>query len=722
MARKKGGKKKKDSGKASLQKLESRLLGYWKRESWGEFVTLYQRHVTRAEKTQAAPYWNPAVYNLLVDTLFVSQDLALLQHVLDELIDPQSVSEENQKCLHTARLFLAAYNGQAESTAIKNLPLDLPAPFQNLAAAIDHINHNPSTSLSDYVQERRTKARKGEKHLALAARIGKQFNTLKDQDFQPSSVQPLTKLRKSLRDLQATLENQLGLTSPVVSNMSILADVMRTMYARPGNLIKSDQVLHLLHQEGFQTSSHPAVETMACGFLTLGRKRLGQDWEQSIRVALGRLLPGLAPELPAHLEKQLQSLRQVAEKAPPFFAWIPQLLKHDVWSARERTILLLVHLHLMANAGDQLLEFLEDMSLDSWPENQIMQFVNQFWVQAIQSLEQIIELHAQLGISDPYLLERATRDWQEAVSALPFDRSSRHLDQLLETMCSAPVPDAALLFAVMKRVEQARRVQGITSIAQVQKQRAPLQITEDKLRECVHLIGLDCDLDNVFQAWQACLTKNDYQKIVQLFLLRVFDETCNDQTAPDLLFRASSLEWADLDPSLLQNFAAILPPDFSLYGLVLLSVKTGQTDPPVPQNATQAQYFLDHLPPPQMLDEMLSWMLTWPNTPYRNSFLAAVIKNHVQYLTQNRKWWPLARAIQLHDLPKLAELVWDIWQELDLFSRLRDSQDFQSAREFLKPLAYKSKQPKGSSSRSRKQTLLDQVLEEKKKKPNKSKK
>ncbi|MFO7875861.1 MAG: hypothetical protein R6U55_04680 [Desulfovermiculus sp.] len=721
MARKKGGKKKADSGKASLHKLESRLLGYWKRKSWGEFVTLFQRHWARARKTQAAVYWDAAVYNLLLDTLFASQDFALLRHILDELIDPRTVSEENQKCLQVAKLFWATYNGQAESAAIKELPSDLPDPFQNLAAAIGDITQNPSTPLSDYVQEKRTKARKGEKHLALAARIGKQFNTLRDQDFQPASVQPLTQLRKSLRDLQATLEDQLGLTSPVVKNMSILADLLRTMHSNPRYLVNSTQVLHLLQKKGFETSSHPAVESLACGLLALGRRRLGQDWEHTIRVSLRNLLPGLAPELPPHLERQFQSLRHVSEQDPSLFELIPLMLKHDVWSGRERMILLLVQLHIMAYAGDQLLEYLEDMLFGSWSESQLMQFLNQHLIQAIQTLEQIIKLHAQLGIQDPSLLDRATRDWQEAVAALPFSRTSRHLDQLLITMCTSPVPDAALLFAVMKRVEQATQVQGVKSIAKVQKERAPLQITEEGLRTTVHMIHDECDLHNVFQAWQGCMKNDDYQKMVELFLLRVFDETCNDQNSQDFLFHNPSLEWSDLPPSLMQDFSHILTPEFSLYGLVLLSAKAGKTNPPAPQNATQAKYFLDHLPPPQMLDDMLGWMLTWPHTPYRNTFLAAVIKNHAKYLTQNRKWWRLARAIQLHRLHKLAELVWDVWQELDFFAQQRDNQDFRSARDLLQPLAYKSKQPQSSSSRRKKQTLLDEVLEEKKKKSKKKK-
>ncbi|MFO7802512.1 MAG: hypothetical protein R6V55_09485 [Desulfovermiculus sp.] len=721
MTRKKGGKKKTDSGKASLHKLESRLLGYWKRKSWGEFVTLFQRHWARAQKTQAAACWDAAVYNLLLSSLFESQDLPLLQHIVHELIDPQTISDENQNCLQVASTFLALYHGQAGAEAAQDLPSELPDPFAKLSMAMRDISQMSSTSLGEYVQEKRTKARKGERHLALTARIGKQYNVLRKQDFQSPTIQPFTQLRKSLRDLQATVQDHLNINSPILNNMVILADLLRTMHSPPRSLISPAQVVYHLQDKGFQPSTHSAVESLACGVLALGRKRLGAKWEDGVRVSLRGLLPGLAPDLPPHIEQQFQSLHHVSQKEPFVTQLIPEMLKHDVWSARERMLLLLAQLHIAANAGDDLADYLEDMISGPAPEKQIAQVIIQHIVQTIHTLEQVIDLHAQLGLQDASLLDQATRQWQEAIAHFPSFHVFRHLDKLLVTMCASPVPDAALLFVIMKRVEHAPNVQGIKSIDTVLQERAPLHASEQELHRIADKINEQSNLANIFRAWQSCMAEEDYQRLVQLFLQRVFHETCKEQSPLDFLFDNPCLGWPEIPPSLMQDFAQILSPDFSLYGLVLLSAQKNTTDCPTPKNATEAQCFLDHLPPPEILDDMLEWMLTWPTTPYRNTFLAAVITHHADYLTQNKGWVRLVRDIQLNRLNKLAELVWDIWQELDLFSRLGQDQDFRSARDILQPLAYKSKKSRASSSGRKKKTLLDEVLEEKKKKSKKNK-
>jgi hypothetical protein len=716
MARKKGAKKKAAPGNASLHKLESRLLGYWKRKSWGEFVTLFQRHWARARKTQAAEYWNAAVYNLLLSSLFASQDLFLLQHIVHELIDPQTISDKNQNCLQVAATFLALYHGQAGAETAHNLPTELPDPFAKLSKAMREISQAPSTSLGDYVQEKRTKARKGEKHLALAARIGKQYNALREQDFQPSSVRPFTQLRKSLCDLQATVQDHLNVNSPILNNMVILADLLRTMYSQPRSLINPAQVVHLLKDQDFQTTTHPAVESLARGVLALGRNHLGPDWEQAIRVSLRSLLPGLAPDLPPHIEQQFRSLHLVSQKDPFVTRLIPEMLKHDVWSARERMILLLAQLHIAANVGDELIDYLEDMISGPAPEEQIVQAINQHVALTIHTLEQVIDLHAQLGLQDTSLLDQATQEWQEAIAHLPTFTVFRHLDKLLVTMCSSPVSDAALLFVIMKRVEHAPQIQGIKSLDTVLQERAPLHASEQELHRIVDKINEQSDLENIFQAWQSCLAQEDYQRLVRLFLHRVLNETYKEQSTLDFLFDNPYLDWSKIPISLMQDFLQVLSPDFSLYGLVLLSAKKNTTDCPTPKNATEAQYFLDHLPPPEILDNMLKWMLSWPTTPYRNAFLAAVIANHADYLTQNKGWVRLVRGIQFNRLSKLAELVWDLWQELDLFSRLKQDQDFRSARDILQHMAYRSKKSRASSSGRKKKTLLDEALEEKSKK------
>ena len=136
MAKKKGARKKKSNpAKASLEKLESRLLGYWKRKSWGEFVTLFQRHWNRAQKTEASAYWQAAVYNLLLDTLFSARDMDLLDNLVHRVLDPQTLTRQNANCLQIASAFCNAYRGNIDTLAAQNLPSDIPPPFQKLAAA-----------------------------------------------------------------------------------------------------------------------------------------------------------------------------------------------------------------------------------------------------------------------------------------------------------------------------------------------------------------------------------------------------------------------------------------------------------------------------------------------------------------------------------------------------------------------------------------------------------
>ena len=241
---KKGSRKKKktDPGKTSLQKLESRLFGYWKKAAWGEFVTLFQRHWSRAQNTQAAAYWQAAVFNLLVHTLFSSQDITLLHNLVHKDLDPQTLSEENARCLQVASAFCAVYFGTTEAQTALSLPSEVPPPFQRLAAALQETSLSGHSNLSEYVQGKRTKARKGEKHLALAARVEHQFNALRQQGFWPESIQPLTQLRKSINELTQSVRDNLGISSPALNNMAVLAELWSGVTFKLGNSsLRSDR-------------------------------------------------------------------------------------------------------------------------------------------------------------------------------------------------------------------------------------------------------------------------------------------------------------------------------------------------------------------------------------------------------------------------------------------------------------------------------------------------
>ena len=183
MARKKkkkasGGAK---SGQNKSQRLEGKLNGYWKKGQWGEFLTLYVRQWDRARQTSAAEHWDPAVYHLLHRTLFQEQDLATLEVVLQTLDQAKGLSEENRACLQVARAALSVSKGELSRHDFQNLPDSLPAPFTALRDKLGAILEEPPKSpLQEYISGRRSRARKGEKHYALIARLSRNFQILQE--------------------------------------------------------------------------------------------------------------------------------------------------------------------------------------------------------------------------------------------------------------------------------------------------------------------------------------------------------------------------------------------------------------------------------------------------------------------------------------------------------------------------------------------------------------
>ena len=721
MAKKKGAKKKKSNpAQASLEKLESRLLGYWKRKSWGEFVTLFQRHWNRARKTKAAAYWQAAVYNLLLDTLFSAQNIDLLDDMVHRVLDPQTLSEQNANCLQVARAFCNAYRGNTDNHTAQALPVDVPPPFQKLAAALQETSLTGHTALSEYVQGKRTKARKGEKHLALAARVGKHFNALREQGFQPGSVQPFTQLRKSIRDLNVYVHDQLGISSPTLNNLAILADMLRTIHMKPQDLQFPKNISNHLKVNAFQTSSHPAVQSMTLAFLTMGRDLFGAFWELSARSILYKSVPLGTWHIPAHLKEQYDVLNSLAHKNLPPHLCIPTILTHDVWTQREQMVLLMAHLHLCVDGKRLIMQYLEDLMDRSLPKD-LAQAINSHLIDVTKALQRIYTLFEQLGMDDRSLLITMTSTWKEAVGPMPFYDIYKHLDTLLATMCRSPVPDGAFLFPLLKRAEASSSPKDIKSLALFKEERVPLQVTEDDVQHFVQDLSLCMDLEGTFKAFKHCLTEEDYRSLVQRFLIEACEASCESAHVDDLFGPDPDLTWTDIPQPLMRDFAEIVSSDFSLYGLVQMSAQTSGNNPPVPKNAAEARAFLDHLPPPRILDQMIDWMLTWPSTPYRNDFLATVIFHHADYLTENKGWEYLADSIRIYRLNTLATLIWDIWSERDLFSRLRKDEDFQEAVRALKMMIPRKGSPKSSPGKKKKKTLLDEVLEERKQRQKKGK-
>lgn len=713
--KKKVRKKKQPTGKATSGKLETKLFGYWKKQAWGEFITLYQRHWEQAKQTQAANLWDPAIYNLLLETTFAEQDFSLLQKLHAELSSAPEISAQNQKCLQVIAVFLEVYQARAYPALTHNLPADPPGPFAELSAQLQEMLTPNTSSLPDYIHKRLKRARKGEKHLSQAAKAWEQFHALRMQGFHPQSVKPLSQFKKTIADMHAALRSNQGISSPVLQDMQILAELMQLMYSRSGIYRFPDYVLNLLQREGFQANRHPAVHSMLQAILCLGKGLYGTQWENAMRYTLRNLDPELGPKLPEHLQLQLQALGQLKKRPQREGPLLKQMLDLQVWDTRERMLLLMALLQQLKEMNQDILDDLFYSIGGAFNEMQVASVVHAFLQMACNALGSIYNQFSTLGLKDSSFLTQAADQWRDVVAQFPFFNSVQDLDRLIATLRDSSAPDAVLLFPLLKRAE----IEPPTSRTPLQiskeiQNRIPLEVNSDDLHQVIPYLSPQSELQTILQTWKKCLSQEKYQELVRIFLHNVLQNSCMFMEQDFNPSEQCLLEWTNIPREVMQELLQDVDQDFELYGLMRLSAYAQNNGLPMPANAKEAALFLDYLPPPQTLNALLKWMLTWPRTVYRNTFLAALIRHHADYLTRNQGWADLSLVIADERLKKLAEMVWELWRELDLFQSLKHSRDFSEAQAELRPMLPKNQKTQKAKTGPKKQKKppLIKILEE----------
>ncbi|MFP4672643.1 MAG: hypothetical protein ACLFMR_08775 [Desulfohalobiaceae bacterium] len=715
--KKKPGKKKKGSSKAGPQKLETKLWGYWKKQAWGELITLYQRHWDKAIQSPAAKLWNPAVYNLLLRTVFAEQDFSLLESIYAEISRAPEVSEPNRKILQVTAVLLEVYQARGHPGLVSELPADPPAPFDKLAAKLQETLTPGNSPLQDYLQGRLKRARKGEKHFTLAVKASQQFDALRAQHFQPPKGTALSQFKKSITDLNAALKSNQGVSSPVLQDMQALAQAMHELYSRPKRSAYRTEIASGLQSKGFHGRSHPAIQSMTRAFLLLGRSLCGTQWEQGQRLALKDTMPEEAPSFPEHVQAQIQALQQLQKKNTEDIPLPKQALSLDVWSRRERLLLLLAFMHLLEASQHELLQELFLQVGFKISDTHLAEILENYLTTLCETLIEIYHLYSSLGLQDSSFLTLASHQWQETVAPFPFVSAVPALDQLIKVLHNSPAPDSVLLVPLLKRAEVAARSSTGLNISKTIQARIPLQVSSSDLQQAVSYLTKASNLRPVLQTWKACLSQDKYQELIRILLHKVLQSSFEASDDPfDSFDHSDALLWTDIPSQVMQDLLQDVDQDFALLGLMRLSAYTQSKTFPMPANAKQAALFLDALPAPEILDSILKWMLTWPSTPYRNTFLATLIRKHADYLTRNQGWSELAEIIADNRLRKVAELVWNIWSEAGLWQELQNNQDLYAAQEELRPLLPRTKnspkpKPKPQSKKEKQELPLFKLLE-----------
>ena len=726
MAKKKSKKNKKTpkpkSGGQS-PRLESKLLGYWKKGHCGEFVTLFARHWGQARKTAAAHYWDRAVFNALTRALFDDQDFTLLAELLNTLETVPELSAESRACGQMCRAMLDLVHGKASPSRLRGLPRDLPQPFADLRDRVAAMCLDSGSSpLTDYVLGYRKKARKGEKTLSLAARASAKVQELNWM------VQPLedpsmyTQIRKMFKDLNESFAQGMGWSSPVLADAEALAELMREVMLRPWSMQQPCQLSSFLRFRGFSFTEHDFTLDFLESILSQGRTVLGPSWEQNMRLCLAQDFPRLLSPLPEEAKRQLEAVTRLKDKACPSSqpysmpAWLKQLLNEDVWSFRERFFL---HLTLLT-AHRQLsrdLAFDLGQPCDLSLEERAAQLIGLIQ-HSTENLLALLDLQKDIFPRDMAPVENALQAWEECLEPLPLDLDpAAPLNRLTRRLAKLPLSAARFLFLLAKSTDTLSS-QKLTSIIEHIRQNKPeLQLTEIDFPRAFELLDMAYKPKKVFQSWQAFLSSKDQRRLAERYLMHLFARASSDENL-SLAFSLDDIcPWCDLPIDLFKHLLKSVNRDFALRGLMELTITMAPVSPPMPQKAAQARPLLDQLPPPQTLSPMLLWMLTWPQNSYSAAFYEQLIRNAADHITERQGWKGLAQAVSRFQLKDLAARIWDLWTELGLFDRSDTDQSFDDARELLRPLAragtWKGRgRPKG-------RTLLDEVLEERRQKKKK---
>lgn len=710
MGKKGSSRKKSKPLKNPVKKLEARLKGYWKNQAWEEFITLYLRQRNKAEKSAAAELWDPAVYNFMLRVAFVERDLLKIQRLCASMKDEHNISPENRQCLRVLDVLVQVFQGNAHPGIADKLPEDLPGPFADLKSGLQSLLREKDISpLSQYVDGSRKKARKGEKHFARAAAFVREFNHLCAVDFKPSSVKPLARLHKNIQETRAALSHNQGVSSQVLKNLEILADLVLGLYKNPESLVLPDAVLNALKKRDFKVSDHPAVEGMSRAFFSLGEQIHGRKWENIMRLSLKQYFPETGLSLPPHLEGQVNVLQKEREDDIPGTIFIEKILEHDVWTPRERMVFLLSQMNFYAQAEDLFFDLEGRLGLSRFD----FRLVSDHFMTVICSvLEDFFDLFYRLKLEDKSLLDRAVEQWLTAVSHFPLAGMKNSLDKLIIRVCTSSASDAVLLGMIQKRAGLEPGQAGIKVLAEVKKQRGLLKLSRADFEKLIGYIGDDRMLQNIIMVWKECLSREDYTDLVRTFLYRVYMDTFAEKDDFNFFEDEPHVSWSDITLTMFENFVQDVGDDYPLLGLMLLTLSTS-SDPPMPRNAREAEPFFNNLPPEDVLAVLLLNMFEWPSTPYRNTFMARLIRILVHHLSGKNLWHPLAASIATGRFKVLAGKTWEIWDENGLFTKLKKSEDFQRAVSVLRPMLSSSSGKKTSGkvrstrTRMKQSSLLD---------------
>lgn len=702
--------KKKASGSSGSGRLESRLLGYWKKGLYGEFVTAFLRQHHRAMRTQAADLWDPAVRRFLDHALFRVRDPSLLEGILPQLRQDQYLSEQTHTCLAIAQAAHDLHRGEASLEGMTSLPSAPPGPFSELRDYLARIpDRAGQSSLAEYADGRRKNARRGEKHLADTARFSHQLGQVLSTSFRECSLTSFTQMRNRLRQVRDTVRDIRGSSSPTLADATILSELLRELKAYPTRLSESEDVLAHLEESGFTFSSHPFVRDLWRIVLRLGGDIQGGDWERSLRLDLWPHYTDLLPGLPEHLREQLaarehsrgRGRREIGAPMPALAA----TLEYNVWSRRERLVLLWALLAAQFDfAAEMAKPFPLSLDLHLDPD-QLEQGKAEAARHIFDTGLDILSLVRELAPGRSEILKRIMQRWAPAVALLPPPQARDRLTAMTDMALQLPVDPSVWLVLLIKGGEAYGSEAKDPVLARIRDNVAPFSLEDEDFSNANTFLSATPQPGKAFKRWTQCLDSSSLQSLAE----RLLEEFFRDTVDPASPFSSKDL-WLHIPDDFLRGLVEFSGKDHPLLGLARLTLNKADRSTPLPQSEKEADWLLSRLPPEETLCSVLLWMLTYPSTASSDVFLHRIVQQLADYATREERWEEIALALREHGSLELATLVWDSWEKLGLVDSESGNEDFCSAWRALRPLAFKGKGKSGSGKKTPKKSPKQKSL------------
>ena len=683
-----GGKKEKKGSQGG--RLEPKLFSYWKKGLYGEFVTAFLRHRQRATRTEAASLWDRAVYRLLDRILFRDRKPSLLEGFLPQLREDSGLSDETRSCLDVAQATYDLFRGEASQEQLRILPSDLPASFRELRDYLSGIPDRAAESpLAEYAEQRRKKARSGEKHFAAAARVSQQLQELDGSSLLQGSITPLTRMRKQMEEARTAAEGQRGSSSPALRDAEALLQLLRELKSCPEDLAEARYVFLRLRELGMAYSPHPFPRNLLRLVLRLGSRVQGKAWERSLRLCLAPQDPELLSGLPEHAVQQLallgKGLTYMGQEAKGPVPVLSALLGHDVWSRRERIVMLWGELRALQDLAGELTRSFSSLHLELDEEE--LEGIQAYTAHTIfENGLELFPLIQELLPGRSEAFGRATQDWIAAAAPLPAPREREELTGFTDMALRFPLESPAWLLLLMRSAETYPSQNKDPVLTRIQKHLAPLRLEEGEIPFAADFLPLSHAPGETLKRWGLCLEPGSLRAVSEQLAENLFHKT----VAKDRLLPLDV--WTRTPQALMRELARSVGEDFPLRGLILYTANKQNPSTPLPTSEEEARVFLDRLPPEETLYSVLLWMLDFSPTPPSASFLEQMIRQIADYATRNQVWEDIACALREHGSQDLAFRVWSLWEELGLPDFLSENEDFSDAWRVLRPLAFRGKQ------------------------------